>query len=140
MPWYEGPTVAEALDQLQPPVTSPELPLRLPVQDVYKFDERRIIAGRIESGHLREGDALLFSPSNKTARIASIEAWNVPRQPVDGGARRAVDRRHARRADLRRARRDRQPRDQPADRDQRVPRPAVLARPASRWRRATATS
>ena len=70
MPWYTGPTLAEALDELQPPVTSLELPLRLPVQDVYKFDDRRIIAGRIESGHLRKGDTLLFSPSNKTAQVA----------------------------------------------------------------------
>ncbi|MBK8210856.1 MAG: adenylyl-sulfate kinase [Rhodospirillales bacterium] len=77
LPWYTGPTLAGALDLLQPPVTSLELPLRMPVQDVYKFDDRRIIAGRIESGHLRKGDTLLFSPSNKKARIASIEAWNV---------------------------------------------------------------
>src|SRR5512134_3021529 len=81
MRWYEGPTLAEALDQLQPPVTSQDLALRFPVQDVYKFDDRRIIAGRIESGYLRKGDTLLFSPSNKQARIASIEEWNA-RQPV----------------------------------------------------------
>ena len=56
MPWYTGPTLTRALDSLQPPVTSLELPLRMPVQDVYKFDDRRIIAGRIESGYLRKGD------------------------------------------------------------------------------------
>lgn len=77
MPWYEGATLAESLDTLQPPVTSEQLPLRFPIQDVYKFDERRILAGRIESGHLNVGDTLLFSPSNKTARVMSIEAWNV---------------------------------------------------------------
>lgn len=77
MRWYDGPTLEGALDELQPPVTSLELPLRLPVQDVYKFDDRRIIAGRIESGFLRKGDTLLFSPSNKKARVASIEAWNT---------------------------------------------------------------
>ena len=77
MPWYAGPALAAALDELQPPVTSLELPLRFPVQDVYKFDDRRIIAGRIESGHLRKGDTLLFSPSNKRARIAHIETWNT---------------------------------------------------------------
>src|SRR5512134_980532 len=77
MRWHEGPTLADALDQLQPPLTSLDLPLRFPVQDIYKFDERRIIAGRIESGHLSKGDTLLFSPSNKKARIASIEAWNA---------------------------------------------------------------
>ena len=77
LPWYEGKTLAAALDDFQPPVTLLQLPLRLPIQDVYKFDQRRIFAGRIESGHLNVGDTLLFSPSNKTAHIASIEAWNV---------------------------------------------------------------
>jgi bifunctional enzyme CysN/CysC len=77
MSWYDGPTVVEALDRFEPPATPTDLPLRFPVQDVYKFDRRRIIAGRIESGRLRVGDTLLFSPSNKAARVASIEAWNV---------------------------------------------------------------
>jgi len=78
MPWYEGPTLLEALDAVPQPAAASDLPLRLTVQDVYKFDERRIIAGRIESGHLHVGDTLLFSPINATARVASIEAWNAP--------------------------------------------------------------
>ena len=77
MPWYAGPTLLEALDALPQPAGAAELPLRMWVQDVYKFDERRIIAGRIDSGQLRVGDRLLFSPSNATARVASIEAWNA---------------------------------------------------------------
>ena len=44
-----------------------EQPLRFPVQDVYKFDARRIIAGRITAGRLKVGDHLVFSPSNKRA-------------------------------------------------------------------------
>jgi bifunctional enzyme CysN/CysC len=78
LPWYEGPTLLEALDALPQPAPATDLPLRLTVQDVYKFDERRIIAGRIESGHLHVGDTLVFSPINATARVASIEAWNAP--------------------------------------------------------------
>ena len=81
MAWYEGPTVLEALDYFQV-VTQPEgLPLRMPVQDVYRFDDRRIIAGRIESGILRTGDTVLFSPSNKTGKIRSIEVWVPPDRP-----------------------------------------------------------
>ena len=57
------------------------LPFRFPVQDVYKFDERRIIAGRVESGKLKTGDRVIFSPSNKQAVVKSIEAWSVPEQP-----------------------------------------------------------
>ena len=77
MPWYAGPTLLEALDAVPQPAPAIDLPLRLTVQDIYKFDERRIIAGRIESGSLRVGDTLLFSPINATARVASIEAWNA---------------------------------------------------------------
>jgi len=75
-PWYTGPSVLEALDRFEPAKPATELPLRLPVQDVYKFDERRIIAGRIESGRLKVGDTLVFAPSGKSARIATIESWS----------------------------------------------------------------
>jgi bifunctional enzyme CysN/CysC len=76
MPWYEGPTLLEVLDSFRPAVRAVDLPLRLPVQDIYKFDDRRIIVGRIESGHLAVGDRIVFSPSNKSARVKSIEGWN----------------------------------------------------------------
>ena len=78
MPWYDGPTAVGALDTLPQPAPVLDLPLRLPIQDIYKFDERRIIAGRIEAGRLQVGDTLLFSPSNKTARVAAIESWSAP--------------------------------------------------------------
>jgi len=75
MPWYAGPTVMDALGAFQPETPASELPLRLPVQDIYKFDNRRIIVGRVETGVLAVGDTLLFSPSNKTARVKSVEVW-----------------------------------------------------------------
>ncbi len=65
MAWYHGPTVTEVLDGFAPAAEATSLPLRFPVQDVFKFDHRRIIAGRIESGRLKVGDRLLFSPSGK---------------------------------------------------------------------------
>lgn len=37
MPWYKGPTLIEALDQMREPKRPLELPLRLPLQDVYKI-------------------------------------------------------------------------------------------------------
>lgn len=75
MPWYNGPTVLSMLDTFEPPAPLVEMPLRFPIQDVYRFDERRIIAGRIESGTLRVGQTLVFSPNNKTSIVASIENW-----------------------------------------------------------------
>ena len=77
MSWYKGPTVVKALDSFLPKAIAVDRPLRFPVQDVYKFDQRRIIAGRIEEGSLAVGDELVFSPSNKTARVKSIEAWST---------------------------------------------------------------
>ena len=76
-PWYKGPTIVKALDSFMPTASPVDRPLRFPVQDVYKFDHRRIIAGRIEEGSLKVGDTLLFSPSNKSARVQSIEYWST---------------------------------------------------------------
>jgi bifunctional enzyme CysN/CysC len=78
MPWYDGPTVTDMLDTFEPPKPLNHMPLRFPVQDVYRFDARRLIAGRIESGTLKVGDTLTFSPNNKTSTVASIEHWNAP--------------------------------------------------------------
>lgn len=77
MNWYKGPTILETLPQFEHPASAVEQPLRLPLQDIYKFDERRILAGRIESGRLNVGDELVFSPSNRTARVETIESWNT---------------------------------------------------------------
>jgi bifunctional enzyme CysN/CysC len=77
MDWYRDATLVAALDSFRSQGDLAALPLRLPIQDVYKFDDRRIIAGRIASGRLKVGDRLLFSPSNKLARVKSIEAWNA---------------------------------------------------------------
>jgi bifunctional enzyme CysN/CysC len=76
MDWYKGPSVIEALDRFARKPELYDLPLRFPIQDVYRFDEhKRIFAGRIESGTLRVGDELVFSPSNKTSKITAIEFW-----------------------------------------------------------------
>src|SRR5262249_4722614 len=48
-----------------------------PIQAVYKFDDRRILAGTLLSGRLAVGDKLVFSPSNKVATVKSIEAWGA---------------------------------------------------------------
>jgi bifunctional enzyme CysN/CysC len=77
MPWYGGPTVVEALDAFEPPASPPDRPLRFPIQDVYRFDDRRILAGRVESGTLRVGDRLVFAPSNKASTVLTIERWNA---------------------------------------------------------------
>ncbi len=79
MSWYTGPTILDLLDTLQKEPAPVDKPLRLPVQDVYKFtehgDDRRIIAGRIVTGRLHVGDEVVFLPSAKRSRIQSVEAF-----------------------------------------------------------------
>jgi|WetSurMetagenome_2_1015567.scaffolds.fasta_scaffold00054_37 bifunctional enzyme CysN/CysC len=78
MPWYDGPTVLEALDGFKTELPAAATTLRMPVQDVYKLDERRIVAGTVESGVVRVGDDVVFLPSGKTSRVQSIEAFASP--------------------------------------------------------------
>ncbi|HEY8804137.1 MAG TPA: GTP-binding protein [Clostridium sp.] len=80
--WYKGETVLEALDLFTQEDGLEAKPLRFPIQDVYKFDNRRIIAGRIEAGSLKIGDEILISPSNRTTKVKSIEAF-VEKDKVD---------------------------------------------------------
>ena len=51
--WHSGPTVLDVLAGFAQPASNDDAPLRLPLQDIYKFDDRRILAGRIESGRLK---------------------------------------------------------------------------------------
>src|SRR5574341_2532117 len=89
MAWYGGPTVLETLERFRKEIAT-EQPLRFPVQDVYKFDARRIVAGRITAGRLKVGDRLVFSPSNKTANVKSVEAFNVEPPPTEARAGQSV--------------------------------------------------
>ncbi len=76
--WYRGASIIEALDLIQKEPEPEHKPLRFPIQDVYKFDNRRIIAGKIESGTLKAGDEIAISPSGKTTRVKTIENWPGP--------------------------------------------------------------
>lgn len=78
-PWYEGPNVLEMLDRFRGGESDETKPLRILVQDVYKFtesgDDRRIVAGMCESGSLSAGDEVVFYPSGKRTRVKRLEEW-----------------------------------------------------------------
>ncbi len=76
-PWWRGPTVLQVLDDFKLAELPKNQPLRFPIQDVYRFDERRILAGRVESGSIKVGDRLVFSPSGKSSTVKTIERWNA---------------------------------------------------------------
>ncbi len=75
MPWYKGETLLQALDLFEKDKELEDRPLRFPIQDVYKFDHRRIIAGRLESGRLKVGDEIKILPEGKVSKVKSIEFW-----------------------------------------------------------------
>ena len=94
MKWYRGPTLVEALEQFRATPPASGGPLRLSVQDVYRFDARRIIAGLVESGSVSVGDAIEFVPGGKRSRVKGIETWPqtdpAPRGPVGAGSEVAI--------------------------------------------------
>ncbi len=74
--WFNGPTVLEALDSFQKPPSAKNQDFRLPIQDVYKFNENRIAAGRIESGTLEKGMDVKVLPSGEQTSVKEIKKFD----------------------------------------------------------------
>ena len=73
-PWYSGPTLFEAIDAIQMPPKPTDMPLRLPIQDVYKISGIGTVpVGKIETGVLHAGKTVTFNPSQQSAEVKSIE-------------------------------------------------------------------
>jgi elongation factor 1-alpha len=106
MPWYKGPTLLEALDQFELPPKPIDKPLRLPIQDVYTITGVGTVpVGRVETGVLREGDKLIFMPSNVQGEAKSIETHHVRVPKAEPGDNigfnvRGVSRKDIRRGDV----------------------------------------
>lgn len=74
MPWYKGPILLEAVDKLTPPTRPSDKPLRLPLNDIYKIGGIGTVpVGRVETGILKPGMTVKFTPSNLTSEVKSIE-------------------------------------------------------------------
>jgi bifunctional enzyme CysN/CysC len=90
MTWYRGPTLLDVLERFRANPPASGGPLRLSVQDVYRFDARRIVAGLVESGSVSVGDQIEFVPGGKRSRVKTIETWPQsdppPRGPVGSGS------------------------------------------------------
>ena len=84
MHWFKGDTVLDTLEKFHCSAPSIALPFRMNIQDIYKFtnnnDNRRIIAGTIDTGKIKVGDEIVFHPSGKKNKVKSIEvlAGNEP--------------------------------------------------------------
>lgn len=90
MGWYKGKTLVNVLDSFEVAPSPIARPLRFPVQDVYRFGEQRVIVGRVETGILRKGDILQFSPGDERATVSSIEVWPENKDKVEARSGEAV--------------------------------------------------
>ncbi len=85
MSWYTGDNILNTLDQFKKEEIPINKPFRMPIQDIYKFtkynDNRRIIAGTIETGSINIGDEVIFCPSGKKSKVKTIEVFNSPEVP-----------------------------------------------------------
>ncbi|MGC8817416.1 MAG: translation elongation factor EF-1 subunit alpha [Candidatus Hadarchaeum sp.] len=74
MPWYKGPTLLGALEQLKEPEKPIKKPLRIPIQDVFSITGVGTVPiGRVETGILRVKDIVIFEPSGSSGEVRSIE-------------------------------------------------------------------
>lgn len=78
--WYNGPSIINIIDTFNKEKEKYDNNFRMFVQGIYKFtsndDNRRIIAGTVNSGTLNVGDEVIFLPSGKKSVINTIEAFN----------------------------------------------------------------
>ncbi len=106
MPWYKGPTLLQALDNLQVPNKPTDKALRLPVQDVYTITGIGTVpVGRVETGKLKVGDKIIFLPSGKGGEVKSIEMHHESVQEAIPGDNvgfnvRGIDKNDIRRGDV----------------------------------------
>lgn len=78
MPWYNGPTLVEALDMLQVPEKPINKPLRMPIQDVHSISGVGTVAvGRVETGVMKVGDRVVVTPPGLVGEVKSIETHYV---------------------------------------------------------------
>ncbi|MCE4606930.1 MAG: translation elongation factor EF-1 subunit alpha [Desulfurococcales archaeon] len=86
MPWYNGPTLVEALDQLEPPAKPVDKPLRIPIQNVLQVPGVGVVpVGRVETGVLKVGDKVVFMPIGKTGEVRSIEMHYTKLEKAEPG-------------------------------------------------------
>jgi elongation factor 1-alpha len=103
MPWYKGPTLQEALDNVSEPVKPIDKPFRMPIQDVYSITGVGTVpVGRIETGVLRPNDKVIINPGNFAAEVKSIEMHHTPIEKAVPGDNVGVNLRGISKTDIKR--------------------------------------
>lgn len=87
MPWYDGPTLLEALRTVDKISTTVEGALRLPVQLILRSPDYRGYAGQLVAGQLAVGDEIKVGRSGVTAKVESLTVAGEPvKQAIAGQA------------------------------------------------------
>ena len=89
-PWWTGPTLLEALDQFKTPEKPTQLPLRLPIQDVYNITGIGVVpVGRVETGIMKVNDKVIVVPGREgkgvTGEVKTIEMHHEQMQQAEPG-------------------------------------------------------
>jgi peptide chain release factor subunit 3 len=71
-PWFEGPTLLGALDNLPPLERKADAPLRVPVVDSFKDRGLTIIMGKIEAGTVSTGQTVYLMPGKVPLEVVGI--------------------------------------------------------------------
>jgi len=90
MPWYTGKTLLEAMNAVNPPEKPTELPLRLPLQDVYSITGIGVVpVGRVETGIMKVGDKIVAVPGREgkgvKGEVKSIEMHHEQLKQAEPG-------------------------------------------------------
>ncbi len=102
-PWYNGPTVLEALDMLEPPPRPVDKPFRMPIQDVFTITGvGTVVVGRVETGVLKVGDKVVIMPPAKVGDVRSIETHHIKLSEAKPGDNVGVNVRGIEKKDIRR--------------------------------------
>lgn len=76
MPWFKEKTVLQELDDLEVKRCAKSETLRLPIQDTYEIDGKKVFVGKIENGELKENDKVIILPQKTKATVKKILNFN----------------------------------------------------------------
>ena len=90
MDWYKGGTLLEAINELKVPDKPTNLPLRLPIQDVYNITGIGVVpVGRVETGVMKIGDKIMVMPGREgkgvPGEVKSMEMHHEQLQQAEPG-------------------------------------------------------
>jgi len=90
MPWYKGPTVLEQIDKFPAPEKPTNLPMRMPIQDVYEITGIGTVpVGKVETGVMKVGQKIIILPGRSgtgiEGEVRSIEAHHEQLTEAEAG-------------------------------------------------------